>query len=448
MRKHRCHRQPWPGPLLLVGWVGLTCLLFGAAAVADAPLWLEPLDGRAGSLWHDAAPALQLDPIHGRLRPTGPNQVASVTYALSMPSTPEIVTGEPVLLRYDITLSRPGDRVWWEQLPPDGPPVMLAEHTWQSGRHTLDLTSRFTLDPLRLRLSIESGPAPVRVSVGNLAWQLGEAHLLVPTELVMRPAEWLFPAWQLRSAPRTAPSFAPGRLVRSGWGRITLPLPADWRSVSGGWRADHPRLSPVPAGRVRHLVAATGEQGGELWLAERLVAQHATPFMPIGVRLNALNWPAVAPPPVTVIGVAAPDAVQVVETGPLEIRHVVPDVAWRDDHHARVRLQAIVINHTEQDVEGNVVAVLTDVDGGQAAVAMGGHRWPPGPWLTPLVLDVAVAHRLPHERPIAYRMHLRVDDGGSVSDAWNTSLPLTTDTDPVDPVAAMRAAGRDSLWGR
>jgi hypothetical protein len=203
-------------------------------------------------------------------------------------------------------------------------------------------------------------------------------------------------------------------------------------------------------------VAAGGAEGGRLALDGAPLVGHRLPHLPLGLVLGDALCPPGPPPPVEVSG-ADPASVRLVSVGPLELRYVRANLE-PDARSCRVRVEAVVVNHKPQPVEGNLRATL-DHRGDPVSLRGGaaGYRFPPGPSVAVLRLESDTLRRWEPGRPEVYTLLLRVDDQRADSDRaslrlglkesrwvdgqwWCNSRVLPARPADADPLTTLRAA--------
>lgn len=394
-------------------------LLAPAAPGATAATFAEDLGARADEWWLEAAPKVTVDPWRRELTPTRAGRPAEVSYQFRATAKTASLS-----VSYAVRFEAAGSLVRW-QAGRDGRWVTVAEHTWRGGPQAVRLDHQLDLDrPLTVKLTILAAERPGAVGVSRIRWMADQVDRVPPTAPRLPLSAWLYPAWAAAQTRAEAVGLPPGVELAAGAGRAAGPLTAPWLPLIAphSWRAERVPWPTAHRSRCRLLVAPTGPGGGRIAVNGVELASHRLAGMPIAAVLDAPGVPPVAPPDLDLSGVLDPGLVRLVETGPLELRHLRPRVEWSSP--VRLWLEATVVNHTGADVIGSLRGRVTAPDGGLADVAAGGYLFPPGASLARLAFTIDRPARWSGGHPAEYAAAASVDDGAAVSDAATVTVGL------------------------
>ncbi len=387
-------------------------LLAPAAPGATAATFAENLGARADEWWLEAAPKVSVDPWRQELTATRAGRPAEVSYQFR--STAQAAS---LSVSYAVRFESAGSLVRW-QAGRDGRWVTVAEHTWRGGPQTVRLDDQLDPDrPVTVKLTILAAERPGAAGVSRIRWTADQVVRVPPTAPRPPLSAWLYPAWAAAQAGAEAVGLPPGVELVAGAGRAAGPLTAPWLPLAAPdtWRAERVPLPAAHRSRCRLLVAPTGPGGGRIAINGVELACHRLPGMPLAAVLDAPGVPPVEPPDLELSGVLDPALVRLVETGPLELRHLRQRVEWSSP--VRLWAEATVVNHTGGDLSGSLRGRVTAPDGGLADVAAGGYLFPPGASLARLAFTIDRPARWSCGHPAEYAIAASVDDGAAVSDA-------------------------------
>ncbi|MCC7493338.1 MAG: hypothetical protein IT204_13370 [Fimbriimonadaceae bacterium] len=374
--------------------MSLPCRLWLATLVASlaAAPGAAYCDPPSFGCLEEPAPELAFDALRGVLRPSRPAVPASAVWCW------RAVGPRPALsLRWEAILRDPGDRVECLVSYDRQRWLTLAEQTWQRDPQAVVLdsfvaTGEQTWVALRLTAAQRLGGLALR----QVAWQ-SRSLSLVETGVAPPRRAWDYPVRAARAAQRLAPGLPPLVGLPQPGGRLSWPLAATWQQRGEIAELDRWTLPPAAAGRVRHLLLPGAAAGAALAWDEVWVAVQPRAGGPLGWSIPATALPGPLPP--LALRGADPTMLRVVETGLLELRD-----SWLTTTVGGRAVEAVVVNHSAQDLPGQVRATLRR-NGEPRQQSVGGQLFPPGAWLV----------RLPLE-PGAGTLRLAVDLAGRVSD--------------------------------
>lgn len=408
----RIHPALWP--LLM-----LTCAGFADPATPVA----EPLDATAGRWWVAPAPEVVLDPLRHELRPSRPDQPAAVTWRFQ-PTGPT----PHLSLSYAVRLRAGGDRLQWLVSTNGQDYTVATEQTYRGGEHQLDADPYLDASrSLYLRLVLETTTDPLGVALTKLTWTTAQLARVRPAQPWLPPSCWLESVWAALSTWRVAPKMPAGEATQRGLGRLVRPVLAAWSPTADGLaEAEVWDAGPRRAGHVRLLTVPTGANGGEVKLGDQTVAQHSVSGLPLQVALTPEVAPA-GPLPRLTVDAKVTDQLSVADLGPLELRWLRASTTL-DETRGTVHLAAVVVNHTERTISGNLRAILRNPSGASVVETSSGFRFAPGAWVAPLTLELRQAAAWRPGGGTVYTLEAAVDDGLRISDGTTRSVGFRTAT--------------------
>ncbi len=401
---------PWPAynrlDMRQAGRAVIMTLLLATAMAAAEPLCRTTRIGiETPDCWLEPTAPVAIDPWRGAIHPERVNEEAAFTYHFRA-----IGANPRLLFAFRAVMAGGADQVTCLAARDGRTFQPVARQTRREQAHEVDLGTWLAAGgAVWVRLCLRAANRASDVAVTALAWRGQDVALMSPADVRLPRSTWLYPAWAAHQARRYAMGLPPERWAATGPGRVTLPLASRWQADGGGdarlataWFSGERR--PV---RVRQLLSPAGRNGARVTLDGVDCAVHALPYLPLGARLP--DWlVGEVVPPLRLVGVPAAAEPQLLETGLLEIRHL---LAARDELDAeRWRLDLTVVNHSPQPRDGAIRALWT---ADETSATLAAYRFAPGASLATVFLDAGGG---------APRLTVELADGDTLSDRLTTRV--------------------------